>query len=261
MSRDEEWLLSEKYHGERTEDFFRDCERISVGEPLAYVIGHVPFLNTTIFLDSRPLIPRTETEFWVEGILNVILHGRPSQKVADEKPHTLRILDLCAGSGCIGVAALKTLPESHVDFAEVDVNHHSTILKNIEINDIDISRTRIYGGNLFENVSGPYDFILANPPYIDKALNRTDTSVTLYEPHGALFATDGGFSLIEDIIRAAPEYLTPSGTLLLEHEPEHSAKIAMIAPLFFQSSTTHADQYGIARYTLLSRGADKSVAP
>ena len=69
MHRDEEWLLNEKYQGERTDEFFADCERLKSGEPLAYIIGHVPFLDATIHLDSKPLIPRTETEYWVKAVI------------------------------------------------------------------------------------------------------------------------------------------------------------------------------------------------
>lgn len=242
MQRDEEWLLNEKYLGERTEEFFADCERLKNGEPLAYVIGHVPFLDTTIWLDSRPLIPRAETEYWVKEILDTM---NPSQQT--------RVLDLCAGSGCIGVAVLKALPQSRVDFVEIDTEHHSTIIQNIRWNDIVPTRARIFGGDLFQNVTDSYDLILSNPPYINKTLNRTETSVIDHEPHTALFAEDGGFALIERIITEAPAHLTETGTLVIEHEPEHVERIQALASQNGFTALSKNDQYGVARYTILSR--------
>ncbi len=250
MTRDEEWLLNEKYLGERTDEFFADCERLKTGEPLAYVIGHTPFLDTTISLLSRPLIPRTETEYWVKEIIDTI-----------DVTRNVRVLDLCAGSGCIGVAVLSVLPHSKVDFAEIDEKHHATIQKNIEQNDIDTSRTRIYGGDLFEKVEGPYDYILSNPPYIDPTLNRTEASVLEHEPHQALFAPDEGFAIIEKIIREAPVFLSPKGTLVLEHEPEQTVRIHKLANESGWSVTTKLDQYGIERYTVLIRRCIETMAP
>lgn len=242
MNRDETWLLTEKYHGEKTEGFFADCTRLRAGEPLAYVIGHVPFLNTTIYLDSRPLIPRTETEYWVEKVLTQIDRGLAS----------VRVLDLCAGSGCIGVAVLKALPMSRVDFEEIDTGHHPTIKKNIETNGINLLRTHIYSGNLFENISNTYDYILTNPPYIDNSLERTEKSVLEYEPHQALFADDAGFSFIERIIREAPSHLTEKGVLAIEHEPEHVLLIQTCAHNSGLASKTENDQYGVPRYTIFT---------
>ncbi len=103
MTQDEVWLLREKYQGVKTDAFFEDCARLKNGEPLAYIIGSIPFLNTTIFLDAHPLIPRPETEFWVEKAIAHMNVRAP-----------LRILDLCAGSGCIGVAVLTARKETRV---------------------------------------------------------------------------------------------------------------------------------------------------
>ena len=98
MKKEITWLLKEKYNGIKDPSFYKDCQRLKDGEPLGYVIGQVPFLNTIIHLDSKPLIPRVETEYWVERAIEVIV----KQASSVEKP--LRVLDLCAGSGCIGVA-------------------------------------------------------------------------------------------------------------------------------------------------------------
>ncbi len=73
MMRDEEWLLKEKYDGELgAPGFAADCARLEAGEPLAYVIGWQPFLGLQIWLDSKPLIPRPETEYWVEKLLEKV---------------------------------------------------------------------------------------------------------------------------------------------------------------------------------------------
>ncbi len=250
---DEDWLLKEKYNGEKTEGFFADLTRLKNGEPLAYLIGHIPFLDTNIFLDSHPLIPRTETEFWVEKALHeIVARGKTSGKI--------KVLDLCAGSGCIGVAVLKMEPLTWVDFVEIDMCHHKTIQKNIVENGIDSSRSHIVGGDLFENVSETYDFILSNPPYIDAKSGRTESSVLDYEPHSALFGGKSGMELIEKIITAAPQYLAPNGILYIEHEPEQRDQIHTIAHTNDLIAETYTDQYDVFRYTRFTRKNDHIVA-
>ena len=105
MSQDIEWLLEEKYSGEKNDAFFADCKRLALGEPLGFLIGHVPFLDTTIYLDSKPLIPRPETEYWTEAVIADIKTNYPARDLENTPgAEQLRVLDLCAGSGCIGVA-------------------------------------------------------------------------------------------------------------------------------------------------------------
>lgn len=244
MTRDEIWLLNEKYHGEKTEGFFADCNRLRLGEPLAYIIGSIPFLNTTILLDSHPLIPRPETEYLVEKVLHDI-HTR----LQDSTDTTIRILDLCAGSGCIGVAILKNIPESSVDFVEIDQTHHATIEKNIYHNDILPTRTHIVGGDLFEYVEGRYDYILSNPPYIDPELDRTDESVKKFEPHHALYGGVKGMEIITRLLQQTPLFLTPSGILFFEHEPEQVPYIHEYAETCGLKAFVQRDQYGIERYS------------
>ena len=252
MTQDEEWILREKYNGEKTEGFFADCARLQTGEPLAYIIGTIPFLHTTISLDSHPLIPRTETEFWVAEIL---------PEIKEREAHGLvRILDLCAGSGCIGVAVLAEAPSVRVDFAEIDTHHHTTIQKNITANGIDPARTRIMGGDLFAEITQVYDYILTNPPYIDPALDRTTESVQSFEPKIALYGGVSGMEYIDRIITEAPKYLNPHGTLIIEHEPEQALAIAEKARAHNFNVSTHTDQFGVLRYTVLVRKIPDTVS-
>lgn len=235
------WLLAEKYNGEKTEDFFADCARLALGEPLAYIIGHIPFLGTTIYLDSRPLIPRTETEYWVEKTLSYL----------QDFPIPPQVLDLCAGSGCIGTAIGHHIAKALVDFAEYDPIHRDTITKNAVAAKLD-GRYQVYIGDLFSAVppGSQYHAIYSNPPYIDPALDRTTPSVKNYEPHVALYAEKNGLALINRIIEEAPNYLYPQGTLYIEHEPEQAAAIATLGDSHFIIHTQQ-DQYGLARCSTL----------
>lgn len=247
MDQCEEWLLKEKHNGEKCEAFFADLKRLAAGEPLGYVIGHSPFLDCRIYLDSHPLIPRPETEYWVEKTIAEI---KKAGEAASPRP--LRILDLCAGSGAIGVAVAKAIPNAEVTFAEIDISHHTTILKNLEQDNIDFYRKKILGGDLFENVQGKYDFILTNPPYIDPSLDRAEASVKNFEPHLALYGGTDGMELIERIISEAPQYLSANGQLWIEHEPEQSEMISKLADGRFAATHTFPDQYGIERYSILN---------
>jgi release factor glutamine methyltransferase len=235
MEQEIAWLLADKYGGIPTEEFEADLEKLKSGTLLAYLIGWTPFLHTKIWLDSHPLIPRPETEYWVEKAISEIKNT--------ENP---KVLDLCAGSGCIGVTVLKHVPSAKVDFAEIDLLHHETIRKNILENEIDLERAKIFGCNLFENISEKYDFILSNPPYIDPKLSeRIQDSVKTHEPEIALFGGTNGMEIIEKIILEAPNHLNPGGILYIEHEPEQAEKIKLLAP----SAKTFKDQFGVERFS------------
>lgn len=204
-------------------------------EPEAYRIGWVPFIHTEIYLDSKPLIPRTETEYWVDKAIKEIKESGINEP---------RVLDMCSGSGAIGVAVLKEVSDAFVDFVELDEKHHATIRKNVEMNNLDATRTQIFGGDLFENITDQYDFILSNPPYLDPKLqDRIQPTVALYEPELALYGGIGGLELIDRILEKVGKYLTPRGVLYLEHEPEHVEHLAK-HPLYQE---TYKDQFGRQR--------------
>ena len=238
MERERGWLLNEKYHGIETDDFFADLEKLEQGTPLAYLIGYIPFLRTNIFLDSKPLIPRPETEFWTEQAIRDI----KNLNITNPK-----ILDLCAGSGCIGVAVMKEIPDAQVDFAEINSNHHKTIQKNIQANNLTGRTIHIFGGSLFDEITQKYDAILTNPPYIDPELSeRVQSSVINHEPNEALFGGKKGMELIHTILQEAPKFLNPNGILYIEHEPEQESIIKEILPRI----ESFEDQFGIIRYSV-----------
>lgn len=249
FSNDVAWLRKEKYAGVENEAFKKDIERLENGEPLAYIIGNIPFLNTTIYLDSRPLIPRPETEYWVEQAITAI-----KEKIRiNNRP--IKILDLCAGSGCLGVAVAKTVPETTVGFVELEEKHLATIKKNCDLNNINQDRVNIRSGDLchleqaiYDN---KYDFILCNPPYIDQTLDRTEESVINFEPALALYGGEKGLELITSLLEQAPRHLTEKGELWLEHEPEQVEAIAALTTENGLTLLPHHDQFGIIRFSRL----------
>lgn len=209
-----------------------------------YARGWVPFLGAQVCLDSRPLIPRTETEYWVEkAIRNMGDVGRP--------PY--RVLDVFAGSGCIGLAVLMHIPNAHVTFAEKELRHFPSIKASLWKNDIDPRRTHFVQTDVWESVEGVFDYVFANPPYVSRERGTVSADTVMYEPPEALFADDDGFLLIEKTITGLPHHLAPEGTLWIEHEPFQRERIGTAARQYGFAASTEKDQYGVERYTRLTQ--------
>lgn len=217
-NKEQQWLLKEKYHGIPTEEYTKDLIRLTSGEPLDYIIGFTIFLDCYIDLSLQPLIPRTETEFWVEKAIKHIQKNMSNKDIS--------ILDIFSGSGCIGVSLLHHIPNAKVDFAEIDQTLSTQIEKNIKKNIQQIDRSHIITSDVFSNISGSYDYIFANPPYIPtKNITIVDSSVKNWEPHKALFAEGDGLTYIKIILDQAPKYLNPEGELYIEFDSQQKEAI------------------------------------
>lgn len=248
--RDEQWLLEEKYGGKETAEFEADKRRLALGEPVAYVIGWQPFLGLKIFLDSRPLIPRPETEWWTEQLLSFLgEHGDALGELIEERAHrAITFLDLCAGSGAIGCAALARLPDARVYFGELDPAHETTIKKNIRGNGLDAGHADIRIGDLFAPFPADmrFDIVAANPPYIPES-RVLPGSVVSWEPESALRAGPDGLSLIRRIAVELPARLARNGAAWIECD---SSSIETARELFTKqgfNAEMRTDQYGVPR--------------
>ncbi len=278
MTRDEQWLLDEKYAGKETAAFELDRKRLAKGEPLGYVIGWQPFLGLKIHLDSKPLIPRPETEWWAEQLFGKIsgriifetlgagaagqlrrrkaaapqfaparvsaASGGASRRVLENNSSAdLLFLDLCAGSGAIGCAALARLPNARVYFGEINPAHEATIRKNIRENTLDETRADVRIGDLFEPFGDMmFDIIAANPPYIPTKRELPE-SVAKHEPAQALFAGDDGLDIIRRIALELPNRLNRGGVAWIECDSAHAAAACALFEANGLTSQIRTDQY------------------
>ena len=259
--KDEQWLLDEKYAGNEREDYKADVMRLAKGEPLAYVIGHQPFLGLKIYLDSHPLIPRPETEWWAEQLLrgatesfSVVRLGLAAQSATenDSVAKPLKVLDLCAGSGAIGCAALARLRQARVYFGEIDPTHEATILKNIHENNLDSARAHIGIGDLFEPFDDlKFDIIAINPPYIPSG-RELPPSVINHEPALALFAGEDGLDLIRRISKELTHHLAEGGTAWIECDSAHAVPACALFIKQGFKAQIRTDQYGAERIIVVS---------
>lgn len=186
----------------------RLVERHLAGEPVAYLIGEWEFYGLPLDINSDVLIPRPDTEALVEQAVEHL-------KTLDGG----RVLDLCAGSGCIGLAVASQVPDIRVVLGEISEGALKVCRQNIR-------RTAMSGRvipicvNTLEKPEknlGEFQCILSNPPYIPTAdIDGLDTSVKDYEPHMALDGGEDGLDFYRAISAQWKDVLAPGGRLYFE---------------------------------------------
>lgn len=246
------WLINEKYGGVLTDRAKKDITRLEKGEVVDYVIGHKNFLGCKIDLRYKPLIPRDETEYWMQKALGDLQRSECCKLTA---LGALQALDMFAGSGCCGIAVLKNIPNSHCDFADIENNCLKQIRLNLKLNSIDKKRYRVIKSDIFEKWSvsdtdSKYDVILANPPYISLAeKNKVQKSVLNFEPKQALFAKDNGLFFIKKFLSQAKNYLAPECVIYLEFGYNQKKEIEkLLKKLGYQSFEFNKDQFNKWRF-------------
>lgn len=234
------WLLKDKYFGKPNAQFKKDIERLKVGEPLDYVIGFTDFLNCKIDLSKKPLIPRPETEFWVEKAISYI-----SQTLDDRPKFEIRVLDIFSGSGCIGISIMRHIKNAQVIFAEKDKKLLKQIRINCTISKIKPNKYQIIQSDVFNNIVGKYDYIFANPPYIPTTRkNKIQKSVLKYEPKMALLGGKDGLFYIRKFLTKAKNFLNPNGKIYMEFDSIQKKQIeALLKKYHYKKWDFHKDQY------------------
>ena len=188
--------------GERITAYRQLVRRRGTGEPLQYITGEAWFMGLCFKVNPSVLIPRADTEILVEAALDELCEGES-------------ILDLCTGSGCILLSIAKLGKPGRTVGADISAAALMTAHENAVR--LGLSQAEFTESNLFEQITGRYDMIVSNPPYIPSAeIPQLMREVSLHEPHTALDGGVDGLDFYREITRQAQEYLLPGGRLLME---------------------------------------------
>jgi release factor glutamine methyltransferase len=221
-------------------------ERRLTGEPLQYVIGHWGFRTLDLFIDSRVLIPRPETEV-VAGLAIDELDRLRNLSVEDAG--NLVAVDLGTGSGAIGLS--MAVERDRVDVVLTDRSPDALAVARANLAGIGRAATRVlisegsWYDALDESMRASIDVIASNPPYVATG-DAIDASVRDWEPADALFAGEDGLDDIRVIVDGSVSWLRPNGSLVLETAPDQVRVVAALAlAAGFSDVTTHTELRGV----------------
>ncbi|AXP42049.1 TPA: peptide chain release factor N(5)-glutamine methyltransferase [Haemophilus influenzae 10810] len=197
------------------------------GEPIAYILGEKEFWSLPLNVSKGTLIPRPDTESLVEKALQIAL-----EKLEENPPH-FRILDLGTGTGAIALALASELApicqKRHIPLEIIGVDLMPDVValaqSNAERNQLNV---QFLQSRWFDNITGKFDLIVSNPPYIDVQDEHLHQGDVRFEPLSALVANDEGYADLRHIIELASSYLNSNGVLLLEHGWQQGEKVRSI---------------------------------
>ena len=195
--------------------------RIIAGEPLAYVLGEWSFYGLTFHIDKNVLIPRDDTCAVTQLAIKRGLY-------LEQDP---RILDLCTGSGCIGIAVANRVKDARVTLADISEAALSVAKKNVDRHQLSgrVSCVRVDALAAPPEFLGKYDMIISNPPYITtREMEELDRSVKDHEPHLALHGGEDGLDFYRSIAENYTAILKEGGYLCLEYDPSQGDDICYI---------------------------------
>lgn len=243
--------LVARYSGRSQEEILRDREmyagedvcrqvesavkRLLEGEPLAYVLEEWEFYGLTLYVDKNVLIPRDDTVAVASLAINqgIFLDNDP------------RILDLCTGSGCIGLAIASRIKDARVTLADISKDALAVAKRNITTHKLTgrVSCVQVDALSPAPAFLGKFDMIVSNPPYITgPEMAELPDSVKLFEPHIALYGGRDGLDFYRSIAQNYSRALKPGGYLALEFGEEQGDDICRIL-----------EEHG---YTILERARD-----
>jgi release factor glutamine methyltransferase len=241
LGRDRAWLAAHATEALERGDvdrFFALAKRRREGEPVAYLVGRREFWGLDLAVEPCVLVPRPETETLVEATLARVPADAPA-----------RVLDLGTGSGAIALAIARERPHARV--LAVDVSASALALAQRNAGALGLANVRFRPSDWYGAVGdddGPFDTIVANPPYVAAGDPHLAADDVRFEPIEALVAGADGLAALSVIVAGAPQRLRPGGWLLVEHGYDQAERVAdLFARAGLEAFVSLRDLAGIPR--------------
>lgn len=200
-----EFYAANLTNDEKQELFAIIQKRISDRVPTPYLTNQAWFCGHSFYIDERVLIPRSPIGELIDNHFQSLLLQPPQQ-----------ILDLCTGSGCIGIACAYAFPEAQIDITDISLEALDVAQQNIDLHEMNFQVMPMQS-DLFNDIpEKQYDLIVTNPPYVDNEDMGDLPDEFSYEPKLALEAGFDGLDIVKRILRDAIDYLSPQGVLVCE---------------------------------------------
>lgn len=202
---------------EKEEEYKQKIEQILQGMPLQYITNSQEFMKLNFFVNENVLIPQPDTEVLVEEVI----------KIAQIESKT-KILDICTGSGCIGVSLAYYLKDAKITMSDISKNAIEIAKKNAKENKV-LEKTEFIKSDLFENIKEKFDIIVSNPPYIETDVIKNLSKQVQNEPKIALDGGVDGLLFYRKLIKEAPNFLNDNGYLCMEIGYDQKEKVIELA--------------------------------
>lgn len=217
LLKDDGYLLAnrdEELDSDSLERFFEMIRARAEGKPVAYILGYKEFMGFAFWVNEDTLIPRPDTEIAVVKAIEVIREKK-----------CRKILDLCSGSGAIGLSIAKILEFTNVTLS--DINKGAILVSEENAEKLGVrDRVNFIVSDLFQKIDDQYDLIISNPPYISQEdMETLSVSVKDYEPHLALYGGIRGLDFYKTIAMQARQHLTDHGILIFEIGYDQSQEV------------------------------------
>ena len=238
----------DEINNKKVEEFRNLLKKLENGIPIQYIINNQEFMGLNFYVDEDVLIPQPDTEVLVEEVIkycNELRNNEPEDKETNKdykeniekepiinkedkniNKKTIKILDLCTGSGIIGISIYKYLENVEIYASDISQKALNIAEKNTNLNNAKIN---FINSDMFENIHiKDFDIIVSNPPYIESKVIESLSKEVQNEPKLALDGGEDGLKFYRCILENAKDYLRKNGAIFLEIGYDQKEKIEEI---------------------------------
>lgn len=238
----------DEINNKKVEEFRNLLKKLENGIPIQYIINNQEFMGLNFYVDEDVLIPQPDTEVLVEEVIkycNELRNNEPEDKETNKdykeniekepiinkndkniNKKTIKILDLCTGSGIVGISIYKYLENVEIYASDISQKALNIAEKNTNLNNAKIN---FINSDMFENIHiKDFDIIVSNPPYIESKVIKSLSKEVQNEPKLALDGGEDGLKFYRSILENAKDYLRKNGAIFLEIGYDQKEKIEEI---------------------------------